>query len=454
MKDVVLTPPFVQDALQWADRVYRRRRLRTFLAAGLMLLVLILLAEALFSGVRTWVLVLVVGGALPLVVGAAWGLARLIPVAPESRVWLADRAFDLNDRLVTALDPAAGPDRFSEVIHHELEGRLRVLERGEATVPPARRSRRPLSRMLRRWRIQLLALLFLALILIGHGFLFPAIPARSEPGDAAPETRPTVQPNAVKVELSLDKGKGARYPQGAPITCKLAITAGAGPVTELKVCHLDRDGRLLAVDPLPFALADGQPVPFDLQPLLRRAGLDGPGRRIAEVRGASPSGETVISNPVGFLIKESKGQGGGSSGGGGKNSPKPRPKPRPKPKPRPDGSKEQNRTPDQPPPMGPPKSTPLKNTPRFVMPLIDEKGRTVDKKRWSLRYLPDDATRDGEPEGDPKPSSFKDRVEQYRRRSEKTMDRRGIPPAERELFLRYLEALQRRLLEPEKREGK
>jgi len=455
MNEVVPTLPFVQEALRWADGVYRRRRLRTFLAVGLALLVVALLAEAVFSGVQTWILVVAVILALPVVGGAAWVLARLIPVSLESRVWLADRAFDLNDRLVTALDPATGVERFGAVITRELRGRLRVLEKGETPVRPERRSPRSLSRRIRRWRFQLLALLFLALILIGHGLFFPAIPARSAPDSTGPEGRPAAQADAVKIELALDKGKGARYPQGAPIGCTLAITSGAGPVTDLKLRHLDPDGRLLAVDRLPFTLEGGPPVlSFDLQPLLRRAELDGPGRRIVEVQGTSPSGKPVLSNPVGILIKESGGQGGGSSGGGGQNSPKPRPKPEPKPKPRPEGSKEETRTPDEPPPTGPPKSTPMKQTPRYVMPLIDEKGRTVEKKRWTLRFLPDSDTRDGEPEGDPKPSSFKDRVEQYRRRSEKTMDRRGVPPAERELFLRYLEALARRYGKLETREVK
>ncbi|MBN2490536.1 MAG: hypothetical protein JXQ29_06785, partial [Planctomycetes bacterium] len=362
----------VRDALAWATRRWRRRRVRRFLVAGLAALLGAVLAGVVFSGLDTAELVLATAAAGALVLSGSLVLARVLPVAPEIPVWIADRAFQLGERLVTALDPGARSARFAPLLAQEVEMRL-----GARRSAPPRSSAAPaprrLRRVLRRWRAHLLVLLLLALVLFTHGALGPrVVPAdviaahRGEARPAAPEAGR--QP---ELTLALDAGRDPEFPRGAPIGCELVLRGGS--TLERLAVHIHGErGQRLAVEPLGIHLGASTPLRFDLAPVLRSSGTDGPGRRTVFVRGQDPSGGTLESGAVAFRIQPPR-SGDGDGGQGGQDRPEPHPEPPAPPadRPPPVEGKSEKKGPELPPPLGDPRRTPLESIPQFVLPLLD-----------------------------------------------------------------------------------
>lgn len=445
MTDTRLAPdsPVVARIIAWARTHARRKRRRRLLAGALLLSCTGLAAAALLSSWSTVTLILVGAGVAIGMSAAASGVAHFLPLKQESAIWLADRAFGLNDRLVTALDPTAGHAPMAAVLQGEIEGLLAGEER--ASPQPVRSGlvAGGLRRRLRRWRTHLLVLIALVAILVGHGLLSPlTAPAETLAGDLGKPRSLGPGAGRAVLRLALEKGRGAKFPRGTPIQCSLDLSGGSVEVHGVEVRHLTRDGQVLAVESLALQITPDGHTRFDLQPLLAKAGLDGPGRRIVEVRGLTDEGGSLITNPVAPLIVDQKGSGSGKGSGGGK-----KPKPKPKNKQPKKQNKKKNAKPKpkggKPPPEGPPKHIPIRVDNRFVMPLLDEKGRMVNKKRWTLRFTPDKRAPEKGKDDRTAPPSFKDLVEEYRRRAESVMDRRGVPDEDRALFLRYLELLER-----------
>ena len=81
------------------------------------------------------------------------------------------------------------------------------------------------------------------------------------------------------------------------------------------------------------------------------------------------------------------------------------------------------------------------------MPLLDRKGRILQKKRWAIRFLQDVEGASGSGGSIRPRGSVRDAVEAFQKRAEKVMDRRGIPESDRALYLRYLKALAEELAE-------
>jgi hypothetical protein len=429
--------PAVHDALAWAERRFRGRRTRRLLFAGLVALLGSLLAGAAFSRVATLQLLLVAVASVPVIVLGCVAVARVLPVAAEARVWLADRAFQLDDRLVTALDPGAPAARFHPVLAEEVEARL-LARRTAAGRPVREPARRRVRRTLRRWRLHLLVVLLLAALLLTHGVLGPrVVPTDAFAGVEGPPKPATPATGVHELTLVLEAGPDPEFVRGEPIACRLEH--GAGPTLAPLDVHIHGDrGTRLAVEPLGVRLEAGAPLRFDLSPVLQTSGTDGPGRRTVVVRGRDPEGRVVESNPVAFRIRPPESGKGGGDGGGKQDRPVSPPPPPPEV-----GNKPEEKQPELPPPEGEPERTPLESTPRFVVPLLDEDGRVVEKKRYVVRFLPGGGVA-VEPAGGEKAPAFRDLVERYRRHAEALMDRRGVPPAERELFLRYLRALEAR----------
>lgn len=445
MNEPVLAPdsPVVARIIAWARAHACRRRRRRLLAVALLATCIGLAAAALFSRWSTVTMVLLGAGGLAGLSLLASVVARLLPFSQESAVWLADRAFGLNDRLVTALDPAAGREPMAAVLQGEIEGRLAKEELSAPSTIQAGLAAGGLRRRLRRWRTHLLVLVALVAILIGHGLLSPlSAPAESMAGELGNPRSLGPGVGRAVLRLALEKGRGAKFPKGTPIQCTLELSGGAVQVQGVEVRHLTKDGMVLAVDSLAVQVSPGGKVRFDLQPLLAKAGLESPGRRIVEVRGLTGEGGSLITNPIAPEIVDQQGGQGGKGGGQGEQKPKPQKQPKKKPQ-----KKDSKRKPDpkkgKPPREGPPKRIPIKVDNRFVMPLMDEKGRLVNKKRWTLRFTPDQRAPAKGKDDRASPPSFRDLVEQYRHRAESVMDRRGVPDEDRALFLRYLQLLER-----------
>jgi len=89
----------------------------------------------------------------------------------------------------------------------------------------------------------------------------------------------------------------------------------------------------------------------------------------------------------------------------------------------------------------------VKTSPRFVLPLLDKKGRILLKKRWAMRFLQDMEGVSGWGGSTHPRGSIRDVVKAFQKRAERIMDRRGIPESDRALYLRYLKALAEELAE-------
>lgn len=379
-----LTPGAVEAALAWARQRFRHRRFRRLSLGGLTLLGIAVVFGSVFSSLQTPVLL---AGAL-LGLGMVWFLAfltaQVLPVSHESAVWLADRAFGLEDRLVTSQDSGLEPGRFRALLVREVEVGL---EEGRAgTAPPGvaaglrfRRTRR----FLRRWGPHLLVVILLAVLFSARDYLG---------GGGGPDVQ---KPDSRKVLVFSRPNARDR---------------------------LDR----------------GESLPHFLQQTPERSG---------GTSGAGAAGSRSSRTPLpGAGAGREEESGPGSRNSGGPRKPKPR-----NPDPgvnRGSGSGGRPRKdPAVPPALGKPRRTVVKTSPRFVLPLLDKKGRILHKKRWAIRFLQDAEGVSGSGGTARARGSLRHVVAAFQKRAERIMDRRGIPEPDRALYLRYLKALAEELAE-------
>ena len=375
------TPRSVEAALAWARQRFRHRRFRRLSLGGLTLLALAVGYGAVFASLQPAGILV---GAFLGQVGVwilAFLLSRLLPVSREAVVWLADRAFGLEDRLVTALDSDLDPSRFKSVLAREVEAGLGVDRVGAAPGGPAAWHRfRRTRRFLRRWRLHLAVVLLLALLLSAHAYLGEG----GGPDVEKPDSRTVVRSSRSEARDRID------------------------PLPHLSQPTLDRPGE--------------------------RSGSGATGNR------SSPK----PSPDAGAGREEADGPGSRNPGGAGK------------PRPRSSGPEEKRsasrggqprKDPALPPVLGKPRRIAVKTSPRFVLPLLDKKGRILLKKRWAMRFLQDMEGVSGWGGSTHPRGSIRDVVKAFQKRAERIMDRRGIPESDRALYLRYLKALAEELAE-------